>query len=76
MFYDEGDELGWHFDNSEFAVTLMLQDSERWGSFEFVPWIRDAHDERLGEVGTLLAGARDGVLPLVGAPGTLALFQG
>jgi len=27
MFYDDGDEPGWHFDNSEFAVTLMLQES-------------------------------------------------
>ena len=76
MFYDEGDELGWHFDNSEFAVTLMLQASEGGGSFEFVPWIRDAHDERFGEVSGILAGGRDRVLSLDGAPGTLALFQG
>jgi alkylated DNA repair dioxygenase AlkB len=76
MFYREDDELGWHFDNSEFAVTLMLQASEGGGSFEFVPRIRDAHDERLGEVGRLLAGTRDGVLTLDGAAGTLALFRG
>ena len=76
MFYDERDELGWHFDNSEFAVTLMLQTSEGGGSFEFAPWIRDSHDERLGEVRGILAGARDRVLSLDGAPGTLALFQG
>jgi alkylated DNA repair dioxygenase AlkB len=76
MFYDEGDELGWHFDNSEFAVTLMLQASEGGGSFEFVPRIRDAHDERLGEVSGILAGTRDRVLSLDGPPGTLALFQG
>ena len=76
MLYGEGDELGWHFDNSEFAVTLMLQTSEGGGSFEFAPWIRDSHDERLGEVRGILAGARDRVLSLDGAPGTLALFQG
>jgi hypothetical protein len=76
MLYDDGDELGWHFDNSEFAVTLMLQASEAGGSFEFVPWIRDSRDEHYGAVGTVLAGARDGVLAMDGAPGTLALFAG
>jgi len=76
MLYGEGDELGWHFDNSEFAVTLMLQTSESGGSFEFVPWIRDASDERLDAVGRLLAGARDRILTMDGQPGTLALFAG
>jgi hypothetical protein len=76
MLYGEGDELGWHFDNSEFAVTLMLQTSDGGGSFEFVPRIRDASDERLEAVGRLLAGARDGVLTMDGQPGTLALFAG
>ena len=76
MLYGQGDELGWHFDNSEFAVTLMLQTSEGGGSFEFVPRIRDAGDERLDAVGRLLAGAGDGILTMDGQPGTLALFAG
>ena len=25
VYYEEGDELGWHFDRAEFVVTLMLQ---------------------------------------------------
>jgi hypothetical protein len=76
MLYDEGGELGWHFDNSEFAVTLMLQASEDGGSFEFVPWIRDAREERYADVGAVLAGGSGGVLPMNGAAGTLALFEG
>jgi hypothetical protein len=76
MLYDEGGELGWHFDNSEFAVTLMLQASEAGGSFEFVPGIRDDGQENYPAVGALLAGATDGVLSMDGEPGTLALFQG
>ncbi len=44
MFYDEGDELGWHFDNSEFSVTLMLQASDAGGAYEFVP----ADEDRRG----------------------------
>ena len=76
MVYGQGDELGWHFDNSEFAVTLMLQTSKSGGSFEFVPRIREAGDERRDAVGRLLAGAGDGILAMDGRPGTLALFAG
>lgn len=76
MLYGEGGELGWHFDNSEFAVTLMLQASDGGGSFEFVPRIRDMREERYAAVGALLGGARDGVRSMNGPPGTLALFQG
>lgn len=76
MLYDEGDELGWHFDNSEFAVTLMLRASEGGGSFEFVPRIRDTGDEHFDAVGRLLAGAGDGIMTMDGQPGTLALFAG
>jgi hypothetical protein len=54
----------------------MLQTSEGGGSFEFVPRIRDAGDERLDAVGRLLAGAGDGILTMDGQPGTLALFAG
>lgn len=76
MLYDEGDELGWHFDNSEFAVTLMLQASELGGSFEFVPQIRDAREQRYADVGEVLAGARGEVHSMNGPAGTLALFEG
>ena len=54
----------------------MLQTSEGGGSFEFVPRIRDAGDERRDAVGRLLAGGGDGILTMDGRPGTLALFAG
>ena len=38
--YEEGDELGWHFDQSEFSVTLMIQRPETGGDFEYVPLVR------------------------------------
>ena len=31
-YTEPGQELGWHFDNSSFAITLMIQESERGGS--------------------------------------------
>lgn len=41
-FASAGQELGWHFDNSSFAVTLMIQPPERGGVFEYVKAVRDA----------------------------------
>ena len=37
-----GQELGWHFDNSAFAVTLMIQEPEGGGTFEYIGGMRDA----------------------------------
>ena len=73
----EGQELGWHFDNSSLAITLMIQEPERGGEFEFIRALRDA--ER-GEMN--FAGVRD-VLEGNCRPdklrmeaGTLVLFRG
>jgi hypothetical protein len=76
MFYDEGDELGWHFDNSEFAVTLMLQECLEGGKFEYVPGIRAADAENFAAVQAVLDGAREPVRSLEAGPGTLTLFRG
>lgn len=36
----EGDELNWHFDDNTFTVTILLQNSEAGGNFEYVPGLR------------------------------------
>ena len=33
--FADGDELGWHFDNSEFSVTMMYQQAEAGGHFDY-----------------------------------------
>ena len=33
-FHENGQELGWHFDNSSFSITLMVQAPEKGGQFE------------------------------------------
>ena len=38
----EGQELGWHFDNSSFAITLMIQEPERGGEFQFIRRMRNS----------------------------------
>jgi hypothetical protein len=74
--FERGDELGWHFDRSEFAVTLMLQPSAAGGAYEYVKDLRTADDENRGAVGEVLDGERDSVVTLHNPPGTLSLFRG
>ena len=71
----DGGEHGWHFDESEFSVTLMLQAPESGGTFEYVPRIRGREDER-AIVGAVLDGDRGNVLELPFTAGTLLVFGG
>jgi hypothetical protein len=73
----EGDELGWHFDQTDFVVSLALQSSEAGGEFESVQLIRSAADEAYDDVAAVLAGeAADRVSTTPMTPGTLMLFEG
>lgn len=73
----EGEELGWHFDNSSFAITLMIREPDAGGAFEYVPNLReaDAGEMNFDGVAEVLDGRRK-VLRLAATPGTLALFRG
>jgi len=66
---------GWHFDEAEFTVTLMLQAPARGGVFEYVPNIRGRRDEA-AVVGRILDGDRGGVVELPFTPGALLIFGG
>src|SRR3954469_22377518 len=72
--YEEGDELGWHFDQSEFSVTLMIQRSETGGDFQYAPLVRTPEDERYDDVRDVLQGTSHRIRTLPSAPGTLAFF--
>ena len=76
MLYDEGDELGWHFDNADFVVTLLLQEPADGGAFEYAPALRTPDDRNDEGVRRLLAGDRAAVCSASGYPGVLALFRG
>ncbi len=71
----EGGEHGWHFDESEYTVTLMLQAPEAGGAFEYVPQIR-GHKNEKEIVGRVLDGEREGVVELPFTAGTLLIFGG
>jgi hypothetical protein len=70
-----GDELAWHFDQTDFVVSLAIQSSEAGGEFECVPLIRSADDECYDAVRRVLCGATKPItVPMT--PGTLMLFEG
>jgi hypothetical protein len=72
-----GQELGWHFDNSSFAITLLIQKPEAGGRFEYVKDLRDADAGEMNHdgVGAVLDG-RIAPEVLTMDPGTLVLFRG
>jgi hypothetical protein len=72
----DGDQLWWHFDQTDFVVSIALQDADEGGDFEYVPHIRTRDDERYDDVGAVLAGNREGVVRVPMEPGTLMLFEG
>lgn len=75
--FERGDELGWHFDRSEFAVTLMLVPAHAGGSYEYVRNLRSETDENHDGVREVLDGrASSSVIALRNQPGTLGLFRG
>ena len=76
-FAAQGMELGWHFDNSSFAVTMLLQAAVGGAHFEHVPAVRDADAGGMAfeRVGDILDG-NEAVHTLDFEPGDLVLFRG
>jgi hypothetical protein len=77
----EGDALGWHFDQTDFVVSLAIQPSDGGGEFENVQrlrWTDDGGiDERYDTVARVLAGDAPELITTVPmTPGTLMLFEG
>jgi hypothetical protein len=72
----EGDRLQWHFDQTDFVVSLAIQAATFGGDFEVAPRIRRPGDERYEDVAAVLAGDQMSVVTLPMAPGTLLVFEG
>ena len=74
---NDGDELHWHFDQTDFVVSIAIQSSDEGGDFENAKLIRSAHDEHYDDVAAVLAGqAPDRVRTEPMTPGTLMVFEG
>jgi hypothetical protein len=75
--FTTGQQLGWHFDRSDFSVTLSLQAASAGGDFEYVRMLRNQDDDCYDAVRQFLDNPdtqQIEVLPQV--PGTLTLFRG
>ena len=76
MRYREGEGLNWHFDRSEFTVTLLLQAPDGGGDFEYRSDLRSDGDPNYDGVARLLEGADPELRRLVLGAGTLNVFRG
>ncbi|KLL12227.1 HalD/BesD family halogenase [Protofrankia coriariae] len=72
-----GMEHPWHFDTNEFAVSLLTQEPEDGGAFEYCPGIRSTTTENFADVRAVLAGRGGHLIRRVSLrPGDLQLFRG
>lgn len=82
----ENQELGWHFDNSAFAITLLLQKPKAGGVFEYIQNIRVNDSSEFGFKDEIKAECIDEVTKILNGqlqpkkldlePGTLVIFRG
>ena len=71
-----GDRFSWHYDTNEFTVTMLVQDCDEGGVFQYVPNIRNKEDECYDEVIKLLKGDMTRVKEIKLNEGDLQLFKG
>ena len=76
-YYQKGQQLGWHFDNASFAITLMIQSSTLGGEFEYITEGRDSNANYIDK--TLISNVieektKPNLLDV--SEGTLILFYG
>jgi hypothetical protein len=72
----DGDCLQWHFDQTDFVVSLAIQTASVGGDFEVAPRIRRSDDECYDDVAAVLEGNTASVVTLPMTPGTLLVFEG
>ena len=73
----DGQELNWHFDNSKFAITLLLQAPKSGGHFEYVSNLRNAEKNEMNFEGVeAVLDGKTKINRLDTRPGTLILFRG
>ena len=76
-YFERGQQLGWHYDNASFAVTLMVQAPEQGGEFQYLEQVRKYEDSDQGFTKT--EDVVKGTLPcktLSMGDGALVLFRG
>ena len=76
-YYEKNQQLGWHFDDASFAITLMINSPDKGGAFQYITEGRDYQKNTIDK--KLLNNViRGKIIPkeLNVNPGTLILFYG
>ena len=73
---NEGGCQQWHFDSGNMVTTLLLQEPEGGGAFEYSPGIRSDEHENFNAVKAVLDGDLSTVKRNALKAGTLSLFRG
>ena len=76
LSYRPGQALNWHFDRSEFTVTMLLQAAEQAGIFEYRRELRTETDPNYEGVGRLVMDDDPDVIRRAVEPGALNVFRG
>jgi len=74
--FQPGGHHAWHFDEAEYTTTIMLQEAEEGGTFEYMPHLRRPDGGEYGTIRRVLDGDERGVQRLPFAAGTLSIFAG
>ncbi len=76
-YYEKHQQLGWHFDNASFAITLMINSPDKGGAFQYITKGRDYQKNIIDN--KLISNVMNGKITpkeLKVKPGTLILFYG
>ena len=73
---EPGQQFTWHFDTNDFAVTVLVDEADAGGLFEYVPMIRTPDDEGFDAIQAVLEDGREGVRTLDLRPGDMQIFRG
>jgi len=76
-YYEKHQQLGWHFDNASFAITLMIDSPDKGGIFQYVNKGRD-YQKNIIDKKLISKVMNKKITPkeLKVQPGTLILFYG
>jgi len=73
---DVASHFPWHFDGNEFTVSILVQEAEKGGQFQYSPDIRSTEHENFDEVAKILNGDHEKVISLELCPGDMQIFKG
>ena len=71
-----GQQFSWHYDNNDFAVTVLVDKADEGGLFRYAPGIRSRGDENASSAAAVMLGDDDPVTTLDLRPGDLQIFRG